>query len=226
MDLGFQNKNQVLGEATARTLLQTTKLQEEAIVDQIKKYDELLTAGDDQLEALREKRLREMKAAAKQREEWRANGHGTYSELGEGQLGVDVAKEFFECAKKSNRLIVHFYRPTTRYCEVFHGHLDKLSRQHMETKFVKINVEEVESPGVSYLVEKLGIFVMPTVLIVKDLKSVHQIRGFDELGGSDKFQTHTLAYVLGVHGGILPTEDERDPPSELRKTSQKGIKNI
>jgi thiol-disulfide isomerase/thioredoxin len=225
MDLGFDNKNQLMGQAMGQAILNSTKAQEEAIVDQMKKYDDLLNAGDDELEALRQKRLGQMKAAAKQREDWRSNEHGTYTELGEGQHGADVAKQFFESAKTSNRLVVHFYRPTTRYCDIYHRHLQKLAEKHLETKFVKINVENTESPGISYLVKKLGIVVMPTLLIVKDRQSVHQIRGFDELGGSDSFETNTLAFVLGVHGGLTPTEEESEPPEDITMAGR-GVNNI
>eukprot|EP00957_Ditylum_brightwellii_P014833 1118159-Ditylum_brightwellii.AAC.1 len=60
---------------------------------------------------------------------------------------------------------------------------------------------------------------MPTVLIVKDRKAVHHIRGFDELGGTDDFSTNLLAYVLGEHDGIKRTEDE-EMPEELLQQEQ------
>lgn len=66
--------------------------------------------------------------------------------------------------------------------------------------------------GAKYLVEKLGIVVMPTLLIVKDRKAEHHIRGFDELGGSEEFTADELAYVLGGHGALTRRDDEELPP--------------
>ena len=51
-----------------------------------------------------------------------------------------------------------------------------------------------------YLVEKLGIVLMPTMVLIKDGKTEHAIHGFDEFGGHDNFTTSDVAYVLGGHG--------------------------
>lgn len=214
MDLGFGNQNQVVGDVASTRILKTAQAQEQAIDAEISKYDELLN-NDDALEALRAKRLEQMKAAARTRQIYIENGHGTYVSLGEGRLGSDIAREFFEASKASERLVVHFYRPTTRFCDVFHSHLQKLAHKHLETRFVKINVEETENSGVSFLVERLGIIIMPTILIVKDRKARHQIRGFDELGGTENFTTTFLACVLATHGAIHLNEDERDNSGEI-----------
>ena len=226
MDLGFRSKNQAFGVAASAVILKTTQAQEQALDAEISKFDELLNSNDDALEALRAKRLEQMKAAAKKRDEYRNIGHGTYVELGGGRAGNDVAKEFFEATKASERLVVHFHRPTTRLCDVFHSHLQVLAPRHLETRFIKVDVEDTESPGVSYLVEKLGIVVMPTLLIVKNRKAHHQIRGFDEMGGDENFSTNELAYVLGVHGAIHPTEEESWPPEERSRARGRGVNSI
>lgn len=219
MDLGYGAKNQVLGEAVSSALLRQTQAQEAAINDELAQYDSLLETGDSELEALRARRLASMKKAAEQRSKWKELGHGTYSALGEGQHGGDVAREFFDASKKSERMVVHFHRPTTRMCDVFHRHLEKLAPKHLETRFVKINVDGCDKDGGSgggatFLVEKLGIVVMPTLLIVKDRKAHHHIRGFDELGGVEEFSTEALEFVLGGHGGLTLREDA-EPPMEL-----------
>lgn len=58
-------------------------------------------------------------------------------------------------------------------------------------QFCKIDAEK--SP---YLVEKLNIFVMPTLLLIKGGETVKHLRGFDELGGTDEFSSDMLAWVL------------------------------
>eukprot|EP00566_Odontella_aurita_P022744 CAMPEP_0113553778 /NCGR_PEP_ID=MMETSP0015_2-20120614/15796_1 /TAXON_ID=2838 /ORGANISM="Odontella" /LENGTH=141 /DNA_ID=CAMNT_0000454873 /DNA_START=186 /DNA_END=608 /DNA_ORIENTATION=- /assembly_acc=CAM_ASM_000160 len=141
MDLGYGGKNQVLGEAVSSAILRQTQAQEAAINDELAQYDSLLEAGDSDLEALRARRLAQMKRGAEQKAKWRDLGHGTYAALGEGQHGGDVAREFFDASKKSERMVVHFHRPSTRMCDVFHRHMEKLAPRHLETRFVKINVE-------------------------------------------------------------------------------------
>jgi len=227
MDLGFGDSNQIIGNAAAKVILQAHKQQEEAITDEINRYDALLNIKDDEvLEALREKRLSQMRQSRDKKEKWRSLGHGTYSALGEGQHGADIARAFFEAAKRSERLVVHFHRKTTRSCDVFHAHLESLAREHVETRFVKIDVGAAEEggggSGSAYLVEKMGIRVMPTLLIVKDRKAVHQMRGFDELGGVEDFSGAVLAYVLGCHGAIYKRDDEQVPEELEGASRQRG----
>ena len=142
--------------------------------------------------------------------------------------GSDVPKAFFEAAKNSNKVIVHFYRPTTQLCETFHKHLDLLAKRHLETRFLKINVDGCDQGNggsASYLVEKLGVVVMPTLIIVNDRKVVHHIRGCDELAGNPDFSTRALEYVLGVSGGIKH-DMNAEMPSDLMPENQHGVNAI
>merc|ERR1719261_950466 len=95
----------------------------------------------------------------KQEQDWRQLGHGRYMELTD-------TKEFFDAAKKSQRFVVHFYRGVTPRCEIVDAHLSKLAPDHLETRFVKINAEKN-----LFLVERLGIIMMPTIVLVKDGKT-------------------------------------------------------
>jgi len=216
MDRGFGSSNQQIGSTVSSSILAATSAQEEALASQISKYDALLDANDSELELLREKRLSQMKLHQQQQLAWKNAGHGVYMELdAAGQHGGDVAKAFFNATKLSQRVIIHFYRNTTRSCDSFHRALTDLAPKHLETKFIKINVEGCDDTreggsgvGAKYLVEKLGIVIMPTVLIVIDRKATHHIRGFDELGGTDEFSANELAHVLGMHGALTCREEE------------------
>ena len=234
MDLGFGQNNSAVGNAAAKAILQASKAQEQVLEAEISKYDALLD-DDDALEALRSHRLEQMKQEQQNKLKWKSLGHGVYSDLVSGQDTRDVAREFFEASKQSERLVIHFYRPTTPLCEVFHSHLQKLAPKHMETRFLKVNVEGCDAgssgncnrgsgTGAVYLVEQLGIHVMPTLIVVKNRKVVHHIRGCDELGAAQDFSTESLAYVLGQYGGLVRTEDEENPPSEL--TISNGVNRI
>lgn len=225
MDLGFGIHNQEVGNATARAILQGAQMQEETLNKELAQYDKLLE-DDDGLEALRQRRLAQLQAQNSQVQKWKELGHGEYTELGGGTKdGRDVAKEFFEATKASPRLIIHFYRPSTRSCDVFHAHLASLARKHLETRFLKVNVEDCEHQGggASFLVERLGIVVMPTLVLVKDRKAFHHMTGFSELGGEDVSE-QGLAFVLGSTHGIIDPRDDEEVPEEVLK--HKGVNSI
>lgn len=227
MDLGYGNSNQQIGELASKVFLESSKKNEAEIDDELSHYDKLLNSTDSELDALRERRLAQMKKVQEQRQKWISMGHGKYTELCEG--GGDTANEFFEASKKSKKMVIHFHRPATRSCDKFHAYLEKLAVKHLETRFIKISVDSVEEDGAtgsgaSYLVEKLGIVVMPTLIIVKDRKVEHHIRGFDELGGHEDFSIEALEYVLGLYGGINQSEGA-EPPEELL-TGNKGVNGV
>lgn len=56
----------------------------------------------DDIEALRERRLQQMKRMAEKKKRWISLGHGEYTEITE--------KDFFASVKASVRVVCHFYR--------------------------------------------------------------------------------------------------------------------
>ena len=210
MDLGFGHSNQSVGQATSQAILQSAQVQERLLDQELSKYDTLLD-DDSALDRIRAQRLAQMKKEHEQKKQWQNAGHGEYSELGGGQ-NLDVAKEFFAATKESDNVVVHFYRPSTRICDVFHKHLALLAPQHLETRFCKINVEDCDKTGggASFLVERLGVVVMPTLVLIRKRQMQHHVRGFDELGNSDDFATSRLAQVLEEHGVLQLTDAERE----------------
>jgi hypothetical protein len=170
---------QVLGER----VLESLDRQEAELDEKIKRLE---NADDDELERLREKRLQQMKQKALKAQEMKANGHGEYSTLTD-------TNEFFQTIKKSEKVIVHFFTPANSFCQLVDGHLGRLAPHHLETKFAKMNAEKAE-----FLVEKLGIWMIPCIALIKDQKVVKMIQGLDELGGTDKFSTSFLAYYLSL----------------------------
>lgn len=81
-------------------VLTVVKAVEDKIDDEISALDRL---DSDDLEALRERRLKQMKKMAEKRSRWIALGHGEYSE-------IPNEKEFFSVVKASDRVVCHFYR--------------------------------------------------------------------------------------------------------------------
>lgn len=73
---------------------------EEKLDDEISALDRL---DLDDIEALRERRLQQMKKMAEKRNRWISLGHGEYSE-------IQSEKDFFAVVKASERVVCHFYR--------------------------------------------------------------------------------------------------------------------
>ncbi|XP_023514797.1 thioredoxin domain-containing protein 9 homolog [Cucurbita pepo subsp. pepo] len=169
-------ENSKIQEILEKQVLSVAKAVEDKIDDDIAALDRL---DLDDLEALRERRLQQMKRMAEKRSRWISLGHGEYSE-------IPVEKDFFSVVKASDRVVCHFYRENWP-CKVMDKHLNILAKQHIETRFVKINAEK--SP---FLTEKLKIIVLPTLALVKNAKVEDYVVGFDELGGTDEFSTEEL----------------------------------
>ena len=80
--------------------------------------------------------------------------------------------------------------------QVMDKHLQELCQLHLETKFVRIDAEK--SP---FLTERLKIWMLPTLALVKNEKVLDYVVGFDDLGGKDDFTT-----VRGWHF-VLPPDN-------------------
>jgi hypothetical protein len=189
-------------QTVEKSLLKAAEVIEEKLDAEIDLLDN--TDADD-LERLREKRLRQLKKQTEQKRELLAHGHGQYIE-------VTDEKEFFAQCKNTARVVCHFSRDSTFRCKIVDKHLAVLARKHVEAKFVKVDAEK--SP---FLCERLNVHVLPTIVVFKNGKNEDKIVGFDELGGEDDFATETLEWRLGKTGVIEYTGDEPD----VFKTRQK-----
>ncbi|GLU09133.1 hypothetical protein SLE2022_260080 [Rubroshorea leprosula] len=169
-------ENPKVQEILEKQVLTVAKAVEDKIDEEIAALDRL---DLDDLEALRERRLQQMKKMAEKRSRWIALGHGEYSEIGS-------EKDFFSVVKASERVVCHFYRENWP-CKVMDKHMSILAKQHIETRFVKLHAEK--SP---FLAERLKIIVLPTLALIKNAKVDDYVVGFDELGGTDEFSTEEL----------------------------------
>ncbi|XP_058069995.1 thioredoxin domain-containing protein 9 homolog [Magnolia sinica] len=180
-------ENAKVQEILEKQVLTVAKAVEDKLDEEISALDRL---DDDDLEALRERRLQQMKKMAEKRSHWISLGHGDYSEL-------PSEKDFFSAVKASDRVVCHFYRDNWP-CKVMDKHLSILAKQHIETRFIKIHAEK--SP---FLTEKLKIVVLPTLALVKHAKVEDYVVGFDELGGTDEFATGELEERLAKSQVII-----------------------
>ena len=199
-------------EAIQKTVLEVTKKMEAQVDKELDRLDKL---DDDDLEAFRERRLQQMKKEAAQRQEWMQKGHGEYKE-------IPSEKELFGECKASTRVVCHFYRPTTGRCEIVDKHLKALAPRHVETKFLKLNVEKAP-----FMCERLNVRVLPSILCFKDNKVEDRITGFDSLGGVDDFPTEMMEWRLGKCGVIHHAPV--DPPTlggRKKASVLKGKRNL
>ncbi|XP_055847724.1 thioredoxin domain-containing protein 9 [Episyrphus balteatus] len=172
--------------------------------------DRLESLGTDDLQMIREQRIKEMKELNKKKQEWLANGHGVYTELAD-------EKEFFEVSKKSPNIVCHFYRDSTERCRIVDMHLKILAAKHVEAKFCKVNAEK--SP---FLTQRLRIKIIPTIALVKDSKTKDFIVGFTDLGNCDDFSTDMLEWRIAQSGAIDYKGDLINPP-DAKKSSKSYI---
>ncbi|GJX21273.1 thioredoxin domain-containing protein 9 [Tanacetum coccineum] len=151
-------------EIIEQQVLTVAKAVEDKLDDEIAALEKL---DLDDIEVLRERRLQQMKKMAEKRTKWAALGHGEYTE-------IFSEKDFFTIVKASDRVVVD-------------KHLEILAKQHIETRFIKIQAEK--SP---FLAEKLKIVVLPTIALIKNAKVDDYVVGFNELGETDDFSTEEL----------------------------------
>ncbi|KAK8518863.1 hypothetical protein V6N12_012103 [Hibiscus sabdariffa] len=190
-------------EILEKQVLTVAKAMEDKIDEEIAALDRL---DDDDLEAIRERRLQQMKKMAEKRSRWIGLGHGEYYE-------IPAEKDFFSIVKASERVVCHFYRENWP-CKVMDKHLSALAKQHIETRFVKINAEK--SP---FLAERLKIVVLPTLALIKNAKVDDYVVGFDELGGTDEFSTEDLEDRLAKAQVIFSEGESSSKPGTQTKRS-------
>ncbi|XP_078204913.1 thioredoxin domain-containing protein 9 isoform X2 [Callithrix jacchus] len=138
-------------------------------------------------------------------QEWLSKGHGEYRE-------IPSERDFFQEVKESKKVVCHFYRDSTFRCKILDRHLVILSKKHLETKFLKLNVEKAP-----FLCERLHIKVIPTLALVKDGKTQDYVVGFTDLGNTDDFTTETLEWRLGCSDILNYSGNLMEPPFQSQK---------
>lgn len=111
-------------------------------------------------------------------------------------MSLITEKDFFKEMKGEERLVCLFYRASPP-CEVMEKHLRILAAGHLETKFVMIEAEKAP-----FLAERLKIWMLPTLAIVKNEKTTDYIVGLDDMGGVEDFDTGVLEGRL-IDAGVL-----------------------
>jgi hypothetical protein len=76
-------------------------------------------------------------------------------------------------------------------------HLTSLARRHLPTKFLRVDAERAP-----FLVDRLRVWMLPTVALIRAEKVVDYVVGFDDLGGKDDFATEVLEERMARCGAL------------------------
>lgn len=164
---------------------------EKQLDDELERLNNL---QDDDLEAIRRKRMSEMRKEAEDKVTWRRNGHGTVHRISE--------KEFFSRAKGTKLMVSIVFRPgVNKYAEELIEHVSRIAEIHLETLFTIIDAEKAP-----FLCDRLGIRVLPSVVIVKDSEIAKILPGLDQLGPSGRFTTAGIEKRLHSFGVLANTK--------------------
>ncbi|CAB9526647.1 Thioredoxin domain-containing protein 9 [Seminavis robusta] len=167
---------------------------EENSDDSDDEFDDLLEDDDPILEAIRQKRLLEMKQASVQHAENIAKGHGQYRTISQDEF-------LPECTGSSEWVAIHFFHKEFQKCLVMDHHLQRMARAHVTCKFLRIDAEKAP-----FFISKLNIRTLPTVIVFQHGKAVGRLVGFEGLVSvtekSDNFPTYKLQQWLATTGAI------------------------
>lgn len=153
--------------------------------------------SDPTLEAIREKRLAELKQEHQTIAAQKAKGHGEYR---------TIAQDDFlpECNTTDSWVVVHFYHEEFEKCKVMDFHLKSIAPQHLECKFLRLSAEKAP-----FFCTKLKIQTLPTLMVFYDGQAKDRLVGFEGLvvdGEStatlNEWPTSSLLKWLGKVGAI------------------------
>ena len=191
-------------------------------------FDYLLDDDDEGavLEAIRQRRMIELKKAHAKQAEQKAKGHGEVRTISQD--------EFLKECTSSKYVVVHFFHKDFEKCKVMDHHLKKLADnpRHLSCKFVRIDAEKAP-----FFVVKLKIKVMPTVIVFKDGQTMDRKLGFEGLvetygtrgqamADVENFPTSRLGYWLESIGALEeydgPDSDEEETNNNESRVTTRG----
>lgn len=131
---------------------------------------------------------------------------------------LDGDQAVLNLTTEATRCIVHFAHDDFARCGVMDKRLEELARRHFEVRFARVDVRSAP-----FLVEKLGVRVLPCVIGFNDGVGVDRLVGFEGLGiggveGTDAFSVKTLEkrllYKKVLMEAKFSSEDDDDDDIE------------
>ncbi|KAI9224596.1 thioredoxin-like protein [Blastocladiella britannica] len=158
---------------------------DDELFDELEREVDMIDSG-----GFREHRIEQLKADLERARAMRDSSHGSYREI------LDE-KEILSITTSTQRCVVHFFHKDFRRCAIIDKHLTGLAQRHFNTRFVKVNVDNVP-----FLVDRLKVKVLPCVVFFIDGVSKDRLIGFEELGNTDNFPTSMLEKRLAKAGVV------------------------
>ena len=160
---------------------------EDALIESLEQE----TETNPSLAHLREARVQALAVDLARAKQQRNEGYGTYAQIKDEKALMDVTTSTKYC-------VVHFYKPDFNRCRIMDEHLEALAPVHLQTRFLRIDVEHAP-----FLVTKLNVKVLPCVIAFVDGISLDRIIGFEGLGyHEDTFKTRDLEARLVGCGAL------------------------
>lgn len=175
-----------------------------------KTFDDNLS--DVSMDSYEEELMRQMKEKMHYQNE--QNKHqkvltGNYQEKSE--------KEFFDLIEnKKEKIVCHFFHDDFVRCKIINKHLLEIAYKHPEALFIRLNAQ-----GSPFLVQKLGIRVLPAIYYFLNGKVMDKMIGFEDLGSKDDFKEYTLCRRLASVGAVTLLEEEKFKLKKKKKNNNK-----
>jgi len=172
-------------------------------------YDDLLN-DDPTLDAIREKRIRQLRDMQAKQAEHKALGHG--------EVRTIMQDDFLtECTGKSEYVAVHFFHKEFERCKIMDHHLNIIAPLQLSCKFLRIDAEKAP-----FFISKLQIKTLPTLIVFQEGKAIDRLTGFEGLAikesEPDKWHTGRLQQWIASTGAIQykpPTEEIREEMRQM-----------
>ncbi len=187
------------GDMNLMKELATDMVMQQAMKDKLDQhFDE--DFQDDQAEEIMrkmmEQRVQKYSDHGPSRKTRNNEGVGEYIEVDEDKFFLYTTRDKF--------VTCHFYHNDFKRCKIIDSHLQTIAYSHPECKFIKLNVEKAP-----FLVKKLAVQVLPTIICFIDGKSLDRVVGFEDLGGKDEFATVVLTRRLAQANVVDLHRDEQ-----------------
>jgi len=179
-------------------------------LEEVDSDDEFLDEleSDPAFEALRERRIQQMKLQQLKDMENRAKGHGDYRTISQDEFLLETT------GSSSEWIVVHFYHNQFEKCKIMDHHLKQIAEKHIECKFLRIDSEKAP-----FFCTKLKVRTLPTVLLFQDGKTMGRLVGFEGISDNDEWPTSHLQKWLSGIGAIQYTKSTDELEQEMRHLS-------
>ncbi|CAL5970740.1 Thioredoxin_domain-containing protein [Hexamita inflata] len=146
------------------------------------------------MELFMKRRKEELQQEFKEQQLIMQNQHGQLLEIHESV--------FLDHISRSDRSVAHFYLDDFQPCRELNTMLEKVAKQHVECKFVKIKADDA-----MWFINKFKIQTLPSTIVAVNGKIVKKFIGLEEFGNEYPNEI-SLKRALSQCGAIFLKENE------------------